>query len=72
MTDYDIEVEIFWGADGEPSSYEVTTPSGATYVYLAAELQGTNLLDLIDAEKVTVYGQEVQYTREEHYAIYGW
>ena len=71
MTDYDIEVEIIWGSDGEPSAFEVTTKNG-TYVYLAEELEGSNLLNIIDEGKVTVYGQEQQYSQEEHRAIYGW
>ena len=71
MTDYDIEVEIIWGSDGEPAAFEVTTKKG-TYVYLAEELEGSNLLSIIDEGKVTVYGQEQQYTREEHQSIFGW
>ena len=71
MTDYDIEVEIIWGSDGGPAAFEVTTKNG-TYVYLAEELEGSNLLNIIDEGKVTVYGQEQQYSREEHKAIYGW
>jgi len=71
MTDYDIEVEIEWGDDGRPSLITVATNTN-TYVYTAEELEGTNLLDLIRNEKVTVYSQEETLTVEEHREIYGW
>ena len=71
MTDYDIEVEVFWDADGEPSVFGIKTRKG-TYLYSAEELRGTSLLDLIDQRKVTVYGQEQLYTPEEHFEQYGW
>ena len=71
MTDYNIEVEIEWGSDGEPLAFAVTTQAGQ-YFYTAEELEGTNLLSIIENEKITVYGQEQQYTREEHRDLYGW
>lgn len=72
MSDYDIEIEVIWDMMGDPVGFAVDTPSGRHYEYTVEELEGTNLLDLIEQERITVYSQKEILTREEHEAIYGW
>jgi hypothetical protein len=72
MTDYDIDVEIVWDDNGDVEGLIVNTTTGKQYVYTVEELEGTNLLNLIRNDTVTVYSQKQEYTREEHRDIYGW
>lgn len=72
MSEYDIEIEVIWDDKGDPVGFTVDTPTGRHYEYIVEELEGTNLMDLIEQEKITVYSQKEEITTEEHQAIYGW
>jgi hypothetical protein len=70
-TGYNIEIDIIYDIMGDKAGYKVTTSTGE-YVYTVDELEGTNLLNLIESDTVTVYAQDSVMTKDEHRAQYGW